>query len=601
MAGALLYLRLTSLRNHILSQVRRLRQPKYVLGLAAAVFYFYFAVFRRFGAMGSGQRGALHAAGSGFSPAFAAVAISAGLSAVALLRIAYAWMFPAEKPGFRFSEAEIAFLFPAPIPRKALIHYRLLSAQAGILFTSLMIAVFFSRGGYLGDHRILRAVGWWIILSTFDLHLNGTNLFLSRLRETSTRFVLWRVAAVSAIAVYVVAVIGSAYVAAGNFSGAEDYFEGAAAFNRFTSAVAASTLFHALTLPFSIVFGPYMAASTAEFGKAIVPALLLLALHYRWVLNTEARFEEGSIAIAEKRAAVRAAAARGEMPRMGNIKVKAQAGPFPLAPRGAPEIAFLWKNLLSMRSAVFSYRTLLVIFVVLMAASVSLSRAVGGHGSGAGNHEALRIMIVLCSSIIAGYTVILGPQIARQDLRSDLPNIDLLKTYPMEGWRLALGELLAPVLVLSVVLWTAIIAAGAAFDPGSDADWLTTGVRLTLVACLLFAAPLLLLIQLIVPNTILVLFPGWYQATRSRAAGIEMFGQRLIFGIVQMLFALLVFVPAAGTAALVFFSSKWVIGISPAAVLSTLAIVPILAGEAAVGLWFLGERFSHYDLSVESR
>ena len=116
----------------------------------------------------------------------------------------------------------------------------------------------------------------------------------------------------------------------------------------------------------------------------------------------------------------------------------------------------------------------------------------------------------------------------------------------------------------------------------------------------MFAAPLLLLIQLIVPNAILVLFPGWYQATRSaHRRGIEMFGQRLIFGIVQMLFALLVFVPAAGTAALVFFSSKWILGISPAAILATLAIVPMLGGEAAVGLWFLGERLSRFDLTVE--
>jgi hypothetical protein len=482
-----------------------------------------------------------------------------------------------------------------------LIHYRLLSAQAGILFTSLLIAVVFSRRGYLGDHRILRAIGWWIILSTFDLHLNGTNLFLARLRERSSRFVLWRIGVFSAITVYAVAVLGSAYSAAGNFADVNDFSAGTAAFDHVAGALQASPLFHGLTLPFRVVFGPYAATSPSEFGRAIAPALLLLALHYRWVLNTEARFEEGSIAIAEKRAAVRAAAARGEMPRLGKAKIKAIAGPFPLAPRGAPEIAFLWKNLLSMRSAMFSYRTLIVIAMVLTGLSVALSPTLEAHHPDSGGHEALRMMIVLLSSIVAGYTVILGPQIARQDLRSDLPNIDLLKTYPMEGWRLALGELLAPVLVLSVVLWSAIVAGAAAFDPGGGAEWLTLGVRLTLIACMLFAAPLLLLIQLIVPNAILVLFPGWYQATRSRTAGIEMFGQRLIFGVVQMLFALLVFVPAAGTAALVFFSSKWILGISPAAILSTVAILPMLGGEAAVGLWFLGERFSHYDLSTEPR
>ena len=42
-------------------------------------------------------------------------------------------------------------------------------------------------------------------------------------------------------------------------------------------------------------------------------------------------------------------------------------------------------------------------------------------------------IIALFFTIIAGYTLFLGPQMARQDLRNDLPNMDLLKTYPVEG------------------------------------------------------------------------------------------------------------------------------------------------------------------------
>ena len=63
----------------------------------------------------------------------------------------------------------------------------------------------------------------------------------------------------------------------------------------------------------------------------------------------------------------------------------------------------------------------------------------------------------------------------------------------------------------------------------------------------------------------------------------------------------LVVVPAVGFAALVFFCSKWFVGISPAVVLATLAILPMLGGEAAVGLWFLGDRFEKFDLTAESR
>ena len=68
--------------------------------------------------------------------------------------------------------------------------------------------------------------------------------------------------------------------------------------------------------------------------------------------------------------------------------------------------------------------------------------------------------------MFAGYTIIVGPQLARQDLRSDLPNADILKTYPIEGWRLALGELLAPTAILTAVLWVELLGCAAAVDSG---------------------------------------------------------------------------------------------------------------------------------------
>src|ERR1019366_10013928 len=87
-----------------------------------------------------------------------------------------------------------------------------------------------------------------------------------------------------------------------------------------------------LILPFRIAFGPYSAAGAREFGVAMIPALLLLALHYYWVSSTEASFEEGSIALAEKRTAAKAAAQRGDLPAAGSSRPKGRAGPVPLFP-----------------------------------------------------------------------------------------------------------------------------------------------------------------------------------------------------------------------------------------------------------------------------
>jgi hypothetical protein len=109
------------------------------------------------------------------------------------------------------------------------------------------------------------------------------------------------------------------------------------------------------------------------------------------------------------------------------------------------------------------------------------------------------------------------------------------------------------------------------------------------------------MVQLIVPNLIMVLFPGWYQASRSRGGGIELMGQRLILGIAQLLFALFVAAPSVGAAVLIIFASYWLVGVGPAIAIAALVVLPILAGEVAVGLWCIGDRFERFDLSAEIR
>jgi len=75
----------------------------------------------------------------------------------------------------------------------------------------------------------------------------------------------------------------------------------------------------------------------------------------------------------------------------------------------------------------------------------------------------------------------------------------------------------------------------------------------------------------------------------------------LIFGVAQLLIALLVAAPAAGAAALIIFSSQWLFGVGPAVAIACAVVLAILAGEAAVGLWWLGWRFEKLDLSTEIR
>src|SRR4029077_14337922 len=119
MAHALLYLRGTSLAGRVKSRLRRLKQPKYLAGALVGAAYVYFSFVRRAHGPYSGH-------GSSPSvPGFSreVFAFCPELAALALLVILVVnWATP-RQASLAFSEAEIAFLFPAPVNRRLLVHY----------------------------------------------------------------------------------------------------------------------------------------------------------------------------------------------------------------------------------------------------------------------------------------------------------------------------------------------------------------------------------------------------------------------------------------------------------------------------------------------
>jgi ABC-2 type transport system permease protein len=590
MFGALLYLRLTSFANSLLFQLRRLRQPRYLLGTAVAVLYFYYFLGRRFGPA-AGVVGP-HADAQAIGRVILGTICGVG-SLIALVRIAFCWISPRETPGLRFSEAEIAFLFPAPLSRRTLIHFRLLSSQLAILFTSFILMFVFRRFAGTTGSRIYQTFGWWVILSVFEMHVNGTELTIARMRELGWRDRLWRALALAAIIGYVVVVVRLAGAA---------LLSAVAPHRDSLDAVGATLTTGALgwlTLPFRAVFGPYFAQDLPGFARAMGPALAVMVLHYLWVSRSQVSFEEGSIALAQRRTAMLEAARRSESPLSSARKTRAVAGPFPLAPSGVPEVAFLWKNLLSMRASLLNRRMILIgLWLLIMTGSVASSSLQASARAGHGIYGPL---VAVGSAVLAVYTLLAGPAQARQDLRSDLPQLDMLRTYPVPGWRIALGELLAPTFILSLVLWVCTVGFCASVDSSRSIAWLTPSVRLTGGACLAVAAPLLALLQLIIPNLLMVMLPGWYSTAQNRTPGIEMMGQRLILGIGQLVIAAFVALPAVLAAGLVIVASQWILGLVAALVLALCAVVVILVTEAVLGLWVIGTRLEAIDLSEEHR
>jgi len=238
----------------------------------------------------------------------------------------------------------------------------------------------------------------------------------------------------------------------------------------------------------------------------------------------------------------------------------------------------------------FTLRLWLVLVAVGISARVGLVHSYGGARVKSG--------LAVIAAMLMAWSLLVGPQLLRQDLRQDLPLADILKMYPMRGWQIVLGELLAPALILTGIQWLLlIIALGLFAGSGGGGQWRAAGLGLGFGAAIIM--PMLNLITLQIPNAAVLLFPAWFQTGKESGSGIEATGQRLI----GLLGQLLVFVGALIPATLfflgVFLAAKLVLGLALAIPLASVAAAIVLAVEAALGLKLLGWLFERFDVSAE--
>ena len=210
--------------------------------------------------------------------------------------------------------------------------------------------------------------------------------------------------------------------------------------------------------------------------------------------------------------------------------------------------------------------------------------------------DAADIVGIIVAAIL-GYSALLGPQLLRTDLRSSLAQADILKTLPMRGWQIVLGEILASTLLLAVFQWLFVLIGMLAivFLPGRHEM-----LMLMIGGSALFVLPVLDFLLLLVPNASVILFPSWFSPGKTGPQGIEATGQRLIMALVQFFAFLIALIPAALAFCAVYFLLR-----IPARSLGADSVC--LAGggqssslvEAGFGVMLLGKVFEKLDLSEE--
>jgi hypothetical protein len=420
--------------------------------------------------------------------------------------------------------------------------------------------------------------GLWVMLMAVRLHLMGVALSRSSLAAHGTSGIArqWLPLAVvlGAIAVLALAVVGD-WPALSSLSDPGDVFK---ELQRLGSRGAAG----AVLWPFRAFARLPLSASVPEFWSALPAALALLALNYAWVLRSDAAFEEASAAHAEKRATAR---------RAPRAVVRGTAStPFTLAAEGPPETAILWKNLILVGRYV-SLRTLLRLLPLVIVFGMI---AQGQGGSGVAS-----FLAAVCLPL-AAFTVLLGPQMMRNDLRQDLANLALLKTWPVRGAALIRGEVLAPTVVVTVVAWlfillSALLAPRPASPGGTIAVLMANRASFAIAAAIL--APAIILSQTVVQNALAVLFPAWVTVGASRSRGIDAMGQRLLMlaGILVTLAASLL--PGALIAGVVAFAVYWITG-ATLVILPALIVALVVVGECWLAVEGLGRVLERTDVSA---
>ena len=387
------------------------------------------------------------------------------LAALALLvSLSLWWLWPFGKAMVELTETELHLLLPAPVRRRHIIQYAILRSQWGILFGCLMVS-FFSAGGSASAF-IWRFVSVWLLLTLWDLHRLGRGLWIARLRELPAA-TAWRRRAMALVAVgllwtVLIPAIASIVAALPALGGdVLPHLREALAPQHLGDE---APMLAGLLTPARWVTGPVfagLAPDTTLVGRlaTLVWPLLLVVLHNEWVVRSQAQFEEASLERSRRQAARRDSGTRFQKIKQS----QRERTPFRLHGTGRPELAIIWKNLM------MAHRTNLLVAVATGVAAVGVAAVVVGV---TGLPNWLMTIMMVGGVLGMGMTPLMAGHQWRNDLRTDLLRIDLLRTWPIEGWRLFVSQVLPAAIIATLyaaaaggVVLIVGIAAGTSTDP----------------------------------------------------------------------------------------------------------------------------------------
>ena len=563
MNGALAFLTSRSLRNRVRLKASRLRNPRYAIAFVLGAALLWLMLARR-------QPAPAASAGSVAQHRELVMALLASWA------VAWTWLLGSQRVALNFSLAEVDFLFPSPVTRRALIRFKLFHAQGRVVWSTLIWTLLLSRGGSPAV-VVMHATGVWILLSTLQLHRLGASFARAAVTQHGRSGLARRWLSLSLVLASSVAAVAVTISAAPALAAAHG---GGGAFLDALAAALDAPLAHALLTPFRILVRAVASDDTRTWARAIGPALAILAAHFLWVMRSDTSFEESAAEAARRRADAL------QSRRTGSVVIgRTVADPvFRLGAHGTPAMAIVWKNLIAVARTDVA-RRLAIGFGLAMAAIAALSVQHIGR---------IAPVIGALSGTWAVFSVLVGPQWVRNDLRTDLQRLELLRSYPVSGAEIVAAEVAASAgvltllqLMLAAVTWCAFLGDPApAFDGRARLLFLATaGVTL----------PAINYLGMLLLNGGALLYPAWVRIGPGRAAGVEGLGQNVLSMVAYGLALLVALTPATIGAGVVWWALNGALDAwawLPAGIAGLIAI----ALECRLLVPFLGRALERIDI-----
>ncbi len=569
--GALWYLYSRGWWNRLRLQVRRLKQPRYIVGAIAMLAYLGSLVFSE-------------SARSRVAADPALLDIRQLLSIVGLSLALGAWWLAAPSDNaLAFSAAEVYFLFPAPVKRRTLVQARLLSVQAVLLMQVLIWTLLLRRGG--GElPAIFRGIGLWVLFTTVSLHRLGATLARTHAPDVPRRKPVAKTIAVIFLASLTLAGLRAAPAALAmwrSFLDLTSYDTSRVIDRMLAGRVAVQALLndpivHVLSWPIRAATAPAFAHGSSAWLLAMPAALLVLGLHYIWILRDPQPFEELAIGSSARFADRVARMRRGA----SLTTLKPSRFRWDLDLHGNPAVALMWKNVTA-AIRTFRPRSLILAITIILIIAVVTGRSGDGFDIQRGG---LRSAFVTTFISVFAAAVLTAPAWFRLDLRHDLAHLAFLKTAPLPAHTIIATEILTAAGITTIGM--ALLFGVPGFFLMRGVGGPLSGVQLAgAILAGTFALGGVNLLHVTLYNAVAVWLPAWVPLNQGGAStgGASVVGQVYItlIGILTTL-SLLLLGPAAAAWGL------WLLLIGTRVPMAAVGAIGLSAGLVIVVLEWLG-------------